>query len=112
MAWLVLCFRKSYDGRMRRCLGSLLIVGLLVTSVQAHFSMLLPATPFGKKGVPITFLYQWGHPYEHQLFDAPPPGAATLVDPDGKSRIVTKDFEKIRVKGEGKNVDAYQIGRA
>ena len=31
-----------------------------------------------KKGEAVTVLYQWGHPFEHQLFDAPSPGSAGL----------------------------------
>src|SRR5262249_9363277 len=57
-----------------------------------------------------TLLYQFGHPYEHQLFDAPPPARLTVFGPDGKSRDLTKSLEKIKVKGvDAKDVTAYRL---
>ena len=38
--------------------------------------MLLPASPSGASEQEVVIVYQWGHPYEHQLFDAPNPEAA------------------------------------
>lgn len=72
--------------------------------------MLLPDTPWGKKGEPVTFIYQWGHPFEHQLFDALPPETALIVGPDAKQHHVSKDFEKTKIKGgEGQDVTAYKL---
>ena len=40
---------------------------------QAHYNMLVPETAAAKRGDTVTFTYLWGHPFEHQLFDAPSP---------------------------------------
>jgi hypothetical protein len=34
----------------------------------AHFNMLLPDKPSAKKGEDVVITYQWGHPFELQLF--------------------------------------------
>jgi cobalt/nickel transport protein len=95
---------------MRQLFLAMLILAGLATAVQAHFSLLVPGLPWGKKGEAVAFNYLWGHPYEHQLFDAPPPVDATIAGPDGKARSVVKDFEKIQVQGaEGKKVIAYRF---
>jgi uncharacterized GH25 family protein len=74
-----------------------------------HYSMLLPAAAGGKKGEAITLTYQWGHPFEHQLFDAPPPLSLTVRAPDGKQTDLTASLEKTTV-GEGdKKVTAYRL---
>jgi uncharacterized GH25 family protein len=75
----------------------------------AHYSMLLPAAAAGKKGEAVTLTYQWGHPFEHQLFDAPPPLSLTVRAPDGKKTDLTRSLEKTTV-GEGdKNAAAYRL---
>jgi cobalt/nickel transport protein len=77
---------------------------------QAHYSMLLPEATSGKRGEAMTFTYQWGHPFEHQLFDAPAPERVLVVDPDGKKTDLTKQLQPIKVPGdEGKQVTAYQF---
>ena len=61
-----------------------------------------------KRGEPVTLLYQWGHPFEHQLFDAPAPDKVLVLSPDGKSTDVTKRLEKvIAVAAEAKT--AYRL---
>jgi hypothetical protein len=63
-----------WEFRMRR--GLVLLASLALwpaSSIDAHVSMLLPSSPCVKKGEEVTFTYQWGHPFEHQLFDAPRP---------------------------------------
>jgi cobalt/nickel transport protein len=82
---------------------------LAVTAAEGHFTMFLPQSPTAKKGEPLTIVYQWGHPFEHQLFDAPRPDRLQAIDPDGKSRLLTKSLEKVAVKAEGKDVAAYRL---
>jgi cobalt/nickel transport protein len=96
---------------MRRTTGLVLAaLAAVAAPAQAHFNMLMPQTPSAKKGEEVVFLYQWGHPYEHQLFDAPPPDSVVALAPDGHSADVTKSLEKIAVQaGEGKKVAAYQF---
>jgi uncharacterized GH25 family protein len=95
---------------MRTVLG--VFVGLLgfVSATQAHYNMLLPSSPSLKKGEPVTLTYQWGHPFEHQLFDAPAPERLVVLDPDGKKVDLTKKLTKVLLPGpKGKKVTAYQL---
>jgi cobalt/nickel transport protein len=72
--------------------------------------MLLPDKSSLKKGETVTFTYQWGHPYEHQLFDAPAPESLVVVAPDGTKSDLLKSLSKIEVPaGEGKKVTAFQF---
>ena len=53
-----------------RILLSLAWLARAASCGQAHYNMLLPSSSWAKKGEVVTFTYQWGHPFEHQLFDA------------------------------------------
>lgn len=89
---------------------SLFILGLVVSASQAHFNMLLPEKASSPRGVPVTVLHQWGHPFEHQLFDSPGPISAFALTPDGKNLDLTQRFEKVTVvTGQGKKVTAYRL---
>ena len=83
---------------MRR-LTLLSVVGLFAAASPAvgHYQMLLTPTPSAKKDQPVTIIYQWGHPFEHQLFDAPPPERVVIIAPDGKISEQTKALEKIGI---------------
>jgi uncharacterized GH25 family protein len=78
-------------------------------SASAHFSMLLPQSASVKKGEEVTITYQWGHPFEHQLFDAPQPESVILLTPDGKRADLTDKLEKTARKNGSKDVTAYQL---
>jgi cobalt/nickel transport protein len=83
---------------------------LIVSTAQAHYNMLLPQAASVKKGEPVTLIYQWGHPFEHQLFDAPAPASLVVRDPGGKMSDLTKALEKVKaVATEGKAVIAYRL---
>ena len=59
---------------MRKNIGiGVMVLATFAASAQAHFNMLIPQSASAKKGEPVVFTYQWGHPYEHELFDAPAP---------------------------------------
>jgi uncharacterized GH25 family protein len=95
-------------GGMAACLG------LFSGTAAAHFNMLLPQTASAKKGETVTIIYQWGHPFEHQLFDAPQPQSLIVLYPDGKRVELTDKLEKInraRTVSEGKDKEAtaYQL---
>jgi len=90
-------------------LAAMLQAAVGAPTAEAHFTMLLPQPPLAKKGEPITIVYQWGHPFEHQLFDAPPPARLQVIGPDGKSRSLTKSLEKIAVKSAGQGIAAYRL---
>lgn len=88
----------------------LILFGLFASSADAHFNMLLPQPASTKRGEPVTFLYQWGHPFEHQLFDAPAPAGLSVLAPDGKKTDLVKTLEKTTVPGtDGKKVIAYRF---
>ncbi len=94
---------------MRRTGLAVLALAALAGPAGAHYSMLLPAAASGKKGEAITLVYQWGHPFEHQLFDAPSPLSLTVRAPDGKQTDLTAALEKTTV-GEGdKKAAAYRL---
>jgi uncharacterized GH25 family protein len=96
---------------MRRAIFlALLSAGLLSDPVQAHFNMLLPETSSVKKGNQVTLVYQWGHPFEHQLFDAPAPQSVFVFAPDGKKTDLTKTLTPITLPGaDNKMVTAYRF---
>jgi uncharacterized GH25 family protein len=76
----------------------------------AHYNMLLPAAASGKKGEAVTFTYQWGHPFEHQLFDAPKPEKVEVRTPDGKTEDLTETLKKVALpKGDGTPVTGYRF---
>jgi cobalt/nickel transport protein len=77
---------------------------------SAHFNMLLPDKPSAKKGDEVVVTYQWGHPFEHQLFDAQAPESVIVRFPDGKSSNLTKELTKVQTPaGEKKTVVAYTL---
>ena len=90
-----------------------LVVATFVAAASpalAHYNMLLPSATSGKKGEAVTFTYQWGHPFEHQLFNAPKPDQVLVRTPDGKTADLTKKLEKTDVPaGDGKTVTAYRF---
>jgi cobalt/nickel transport protein len=89
-----------------------LLAWMLVGSsfAEAHYNMLLPERASAKKDAPVTFIYQWGHPFEQQLFDAPAPTRLAVFAPDGKEGDLTKALEKVKsVTADGKQVTAYRL---
>jgi hypothetical protein len=86
------------------------IAGVILTwsAASAHYNMLLPDRAAAKKGDTVTFTYQWGHPFEHQLFDAPSPEGIWVLAPNGKVSALKP--EPVRIPGsEGKLVQAYRF---
>lgn len=87
-----------------------LLLAYFASPGGAHFNMLLPSTASAKKGETVTLTYQWGHPFEHQLFDAPEPVRVVVWAPDGKRSDQTKRLVKTTVPAaEGKKATAYQL---
>ena len=94
---------------MRVRLLALLVLGLSAAPSRAHFNMLLPVEPTARKGQAVTFTYQWGHPFEHQLFDAPKPTSLLVLAPDGKKLDLTDKFVKVGLAGDkGKKVIEFR----
>ena len=95
---------------MRFCLG-LTAALLLAGPAAAHYNMLLPSKAIAEKGEKVSFVYQFGHPFEHELFDAPQPAKVEVILPDGKKIIdLTKKLEKFKKPGvDGKDVTAFRF---
>ena len=72
--------------------------------------MLLPDQHSTEKGKEVTFTYQWGHPFEHQLFDAPKPASVFVLSPDGKRTDLANKLEKASVSAaDKKEVTVYRF---
>ncbi len=93
-----------------RHIGIALFALVLAASTSfAHYNMLLPDKPWANKGDKVTFTYQFGHPFEHELFDAPEPKAVIVILPDDKTQKLEK-FTKLSVPGaDGKKVTAFSF---
>lgn len=97
---------------MMRGIGWAFVGGILLgaaASAQAHYHMLLPQAASVKRGESVAVVYQWGHPYEHQLFDTPAPQSVAVVAPDGKKTDLTPTLEKFTQPGDQKQVTAYRF---
>jgi cobalt/nickel transport protein len=89
---------------------ALALVGFIAPSARAHYNMLLPETASVRTGQEVVLLYQWGHPFEHQLFDARKPRRVRVTAPGGKQTDLDKGLEKVTVPAaEGKKVTAYRL---
>lgn len=60
----------------------------------AHFHMFFPQTSSARRGEAVTFVYQWGHPFEHQLFDTARPERVAVIAPDGGKSELIEHLEK------------------
>jgi cobalt/nickel transport protein len=88
--------------------GGLLLLGPALA--LAHYHLLLPQSASGARDRPMAVQYLWGHPFEHELFDAAAPEAAVVLAPDGQRTDLTKALNKISVaKGGKKAVTAYRL---
>jgi cobalt/nickel transport protein len=82
----------------------------LAPEARAHYHMLIPDKHSVKTGEEVVITYQFGHPFEKQLFDASAPTNAFLHQPDGQMEDITAKFKKVEVPGEDKkNVAAYRL---
>ncbi len=90
----------------------LVVLGLacLGPASQGHYHIFLPNHASVKKDEEVVLTLRFGHPFEHQIFDASAPEHVTLVTPDGKKSDLTDQLEKITVKGDkDKDVTAYRL---
>jgi cobalt/nickel transport protein len=87
-----------------------IVFALLASPASAHYQMLLPDKAALKKGETVTVVYQWGHPYEHQLFDAPKPTGLVVIPPGGKPVDLLGNLEAIELPAEeGKKIKAWRV---
>jgi cobalt/nickel transport protein len=87
---------------------ALVVAGLVVSPVKGHFNMLLLEPASAKRGAVVTVLYRWGHPFEHQLFDAPAPEAVFAVSPAGDKADLRPSLEKTTETADQKPVTTYR----
>src|SRR5947209_387452 len=80
--------------RIIRLLLALAWMAVPGLSTDAHFNMLLPQQASATRGQPVSFVYQWGHPFEHQLFPAPLPQSLLVLSPAGKKTDLASTLEK------------------
>lgn len=93
-----------------RSLLAIAVMSMLSSGTWAHYSMLLLQQPSVSRDQPAIVLYQWGHPYEHELFDAPQPEKVGVVTPAGKRLDLSNSLTKVQVPlADGKNVTAYRV---
>jgi len=91
------------------CLA-LAALALLTPDGLAHYHMLLPQSPSARKGEEVRLVFQWGHPFEHEIFDAMAPESLLVLAPDGQRTDWTKKLEKIAVPAaKGKQAAAFQL---
>jgi len=101
--------------RPRVCPGILLPLPTLaltlaiVAPAGAHYHMLFPQSASGQREQSMSFRYQWGHPFEHQLFDPQQPDKIVVYDPDGKPTEAAKNVQKVEVREGGKSVSAFEF---
>ena len=97
---------------MRRFAALLWSLLFYVTSSEAHYNMLLPDKAWADKGDKVTFTYQFGHPFEHELFDAPKPVALLVFNPRGLKENLDIEKKLTFIKKDaldGKKVAAWQF---
>ncbi|MBV9123047.1 MAG: DUF4198 domain-containing protein [Planctomycetes bacterium] len=97
---------------MTRCiyLAVIALLGLAVSSAGAHYNMLQPEPASTKRGTPVSITYRWGHPFEHQLFQAPAPAGFFVLSPEGKKTDLLPMLEKAEEPGvEQKPVTIYRL---
>jgi cobalt/nickel transport protein len=85
------------EKRMKH-LSWLFLAEILVLStgaLHAHYSMLLPESSSARSGQPVTIVFQWGHPFEHQLGNAPAPKSLTVLSPSGKKIDLTTALREV-----------------
>ncbi len=86
------------------------VAALLAAPAGAHYHILLPDRPSAKTDEAVTFTYQFGHPFEHQLFDTERPAELYAIFPDGTKSDLSAKMEKVSVDGaDGKKVIGYKF---
>jgi cobalt/nickel transport protein len=73
---------------------------LAACPAAAHYHLLLPATRSVEPDQPIQVMLAWGHPFEHQLFDAAKPARLAVIGPDGTATDLTPRLSTTRFGGK------------
>lgn len=94
---------------MRRSLPLAFLLLVLPAAASAHYNMLLLSAPSVERGKEVTLTYQWGHPFEHELFDAPLPESFVVLAPDGTRTDLLKKLNKTTDKTGKKEATTYMM---
>lgn len=95
---------------MFRSIAVVAAICLLTVDAQAHYHVLLPDKSDVAAGDEVKWSYRFGHPFEHEFFDASAPAAVYVVHPDGTRTDLTKTIEKYTFAGSaGKMVAGYRF---
>jgi cobalt/nickel transport protein len=94
---------------MRRLAVAFLVILGFASLCKAHYNMLLPDKAWANKGERVTFTYQFGHPFEHELFDAPEPREIVVILPDKTAQKIDKLTRRAVPGVDKKNVTTFQF---
>src|SRR5438093_1011066 len=97
---------------MQRPILGLSALALLVVTplANAHYHILLPQSASAARDKPVAFVVQFGHPFEHQLFDTSKPESLGVILPDGKTVDLIDRLQKGTMKNsEQKDVGVYRF---
>jgi cobalt/nickel transport protein len=84
------------------------VLSLLCSPAWGHYHILLPQSPATARDKPVSFTLQWGHPFEHQLFDARKPESLVVLSPDRKTTDLLKTLKEGTLKSpDGKAAAIY-----
>ena len=92
---------------MRHLLAVFVMLLIAAAPSFAHYNMLLPDKPRAQKDEKVAFIYQFGHPFEHELFDAPKPASLMVHLPSGK--LEKLDLDKLLTKTEVPGADGKKV---
>src|SRR5947209_8688381 len=93
-----------------RFIAPLMLLGIPSSTAEGHFNILLPEQPAAERGKAVRVFYYWGHPFEHELFNAPKPEGVWVVSPSGKSTDLSGSLETVSIPAAtGKSVTAYRL---
>jgi cobalt/nickel transport protein len=84
-----------------RGLPAILILTLVAPVARGHYHMLFPAELNAEHDKPVQLTLAWGHPFEHQLFDANRPRRVTVVAPDGGITDLTGSLKPTKLPRPG-----------
>jgi cobalt/nickel transport protein len=88
----------------------LIALTLFAGTAHAHYHMLLPDAALVKKGQTVSFTFQFGHPYEHQLFNVTKPPRIRRLAREGDEPILVEGLKQVELGGaDGKKVNGYQF---
>lgn len=91
------------------CLA-LVVLGMVIPTAEGHYHMLLLGPASTKRDEPVRLTFQFGHPFEHQLFDSTKPHSLVVLAPDGKKTDLLSMLEPASMAGsEGKKVRVFQL---